>query len=259
MFVRIEENNIYYEILNPDFANASNPFLVFLHHGLGSVKQWKDFPSLLSLKLHLPALVYDRIGYGLSSPLIEKKTLEHWAKDIENLKKLIDALKINNPLILFGHSDGGTLALMYAAKYPQNVFAVITEAHHIKIEDQTIEGIKEAIKQYENGNLREKLYQYHGDKTDKVFYDWADLWISKEALDDNLENLITQINAPILSIQGKNDEYGTEYQINIIKEKSKNPKTKTLLIENCKHFPHFEHTNTVITEVVKFINSLIND
>ena len=256
MFVRLGTHKIYYEIINTETASGNKPFLVFLHHGLGSVKQWRDFPHLLSAKLSVPALLYDRPGYGLSSSLKEKKTLEHWAQDVDNLKDLLDILAIKKPVILFGHSDGGTLALMFAAKYPQKVMAVITEAHHLKIEKHTLEGIKKAIDQYENGDLRKRLYPYHKEKTDSVFYNWANLWESEQALSDDIENIVEQITAPILTIQGQEDEYGTMYQVEVIKKKSKNPLTQTLLIDNCRHFPHFEHMEKVIEAVEKFLNSL---
>ncbi len=259
MKVNIEGITINYEILNREYFSGDNPVLVFLHDGLGSIKQWKDFPKYLAAKLKFPALLYDRYGYGESSELNEARSPDFHFQEAGFLKKLLEKLHINQPVVLFGHSDGGTIALVFAYLFPEIVKAVISEAHHIKIEDITIKGMKEALSEYENGLLREKLYKYHGDKVDSLFYAWVKTGLSDNFANLDLEFILPEIKAPILAIQGKQDQYGSEYQLNIIREKNKNPLNEYLYIDGCKHFPHFEKTGLILETVQNFLQKVLKE
>jgi pimeloyl-ACP methyl ester carboxylesterase len=157
-FITANSREIYYEFHNLQFRSQNKPILVFLHEGLGSCAQWKDFPKEISDKTELPMLIYDRYGYGKSEMLNELRDNDYM--DIEGFDSLTDLLKnlnITEKVILVGHSDGGTIALLFASKYPEKVLGVITEADHIFCEEITYRGFRATLKQFESGVLKRVL------------------------------------------------------------------------------------------------------
>ena len=131
------------------------PFLLLLHEALGSIGQWKDFPERLSEVLNLPVLVYERQGHGMSPDFNQERTdhyLEQYA--FEELPAFLELLQLQErKCLLYGHSDGGSIALLYASKYPSNVIGVISEAAHIFVEDITLDGIDAAVAYNNKYNL----------------------------------------------------------------------------------------------------------
>jgi pimeloyl-ACP methyl ester carboxylesterase len=228
--------------------------LVFLHEGLGSVGQWRDFPSLLSERTGLPALVYDRWGYGNSEPFtLPRPTSYLHDEALLGLPAVLEACGIESP-ILVGHSDGGSIALLYAATRPERVRAVITEAAHVFVEDVTLEGIREAVKVYASTDLGRRLARYHGDKTDLVFHGWADTWLSPGFRDWNIESYLPGVRCPILIIQGIDDQYGTPSQVEAIRRQVSG-KAVPLLVR-CGHIPHAEAKEEVLEAMAGFIEEL---
>lgn len=235
--------------------SLKGPVILFLHEGLGSIEQWKSFPQELCDELNLPGLIYERQGYGKSSPLDHIRTeayLENYA--LKELPAFIKALALKQDLILFGHSDGGSIALIYTGTH-SGVKGVITEAAHVFVEEITINGISPVVHAYETTDMREKLQKYHGEKTDQIFYAWSNTWPIKQAKKWNIEKYLKNIQVPILAIQGVEDEYGTEAQLDSIVLNSKGKNTK-LLIKECGHSPHKDQQEIVLNASVKFINSI---
>ncbi len=229
--------------------------LVFLHEALGSLGQWKAFPELLCKKLQLDGFVYERQGHGNSSPFSSERTasyLHEYAWD--ELSELIQtAFPSDKKIILVGHSDGGTIALLYAAKFPKNVLACVTMAAHVINEPETIAGIQPAIDAYEAGKLV-GLTKYHGDKTEALFYAWSNTWKSLDFKHWNICKEIQSITCPVLAIQGSTDQYGTEKQLDLIKQ-NVSGKVKTIMISNCGHHPHLEVPEQVLNEIQQFFIS----
>src|SRR5262249_43604564 len=94
----------------PDAA----PTLVFLHEGLGCVTRWRDFPEELATAVGCGALVYSRGGYGGSDrnpPPWGPRFLHREALVV--LPEVLDAAGVRRA-VLVGHSDGGSIALIYA-------------------------------------------------------------------------------------------------------------------------------------------------
>ena len=248
-YLNIQDKVIYYEYINKSDLINNKPIIIFLHEGLGSIAQWKKFPKILCDTLKLPGFVYDRNGHGKSSFLKEKRNNLFLHSEANFLRHLINILEIKNDLILFGHSDGGTLAFIFANKYPELLKAIITEAHHVIVENITKKGINEAVKFYKSGILKSLLEKYHAGKTESMFYGWADTWLNMEIEKWSIIDLLKNISTPVLSIQGKNDNYGTEYQLDAVKNNCKG-KTEIHLLDDCGHIPHLHQKDRVI-EIIK--------
>lgn len=228
------------------------PVLVFLHEGLGSIAQWRDFPESLCRKTGLPGMAYDRLGYGGSEPLIEKRRMEYLHEEaLSSLPEVLHKCSIGKAFFV-GHSDGGSIALLFAAVHPDRTAGVITEAAHVFVEDVTIEGIRIAVAAYDRGDLRDKLYQYHGGNTEGAFRGWADAWLAPEFRKWNLEKYLPSIHAPLLVIQGQNDPYGTHSQVESIVSRVKGP-ARGLIIPGCGHIPHAQAKHRVLSEMAEFV------
>ncbi|GEN77662.1 alpha/beta fold hydrolase [Chryseobacterium hagamense] len=238
--------------------SEDSPTLVFLHDSLGCIQLWRDFPSELGKATGCNVLVYDRLGYGKSLPMLtHKRENSYMEAEADVLNDLLDALEINEAL-LFGHSDGGTIALITASKYPGKIKAVICEAGHIFVEDITVKGVRDAWEAYQTTNLPERLAKYHGDKTEMLVRAWTEIWLSDRFRNWNIESLLKNITAPLLFIQGAEDEYGTLDQV----EKTVSQVSGTagkFIISNAGHTPHKEVPKIVLEKAVSFINSILKE
>jgi pimeloyl-ACP methyl ester carboxylesterase len=234
-------------------GKSNSHVLVFLHEGLGCIELWRDFPEQICRETGLDGFVYDRLGHGKSDSLPHRKTSKYLHNEaLHYLPPLLEACTINEPLLI-GHSDGGSIALLHAAYYPDKTAGVITEAAHVFVEDITIEGIKRTVKHYETGKLKDGLAQYHGSKTDLLFRGWANIWLSPEFRTWNIVDELKWITAPTLIIQGTEDEYGTEKQVDAIVNTVSGTSEK-LIIPDCGHVPHRQANSIVVERVTEFIN-----
>lgn len=232
------------------------PVLVFLHEGLGSIRQWRDFPAKLARATGCAALVYDRYGYGQSDVLQEPRRTPHFMHD-EALLALPEVLKearIENP-ILVGHSDGASIALIYAGA-GHAVRGVIAMAPHVFIEPVCIESIRKAARVFETTDLPERLGRYHRDVR-KTFYGWADVWRDGEfGAWDIRGDYLPGIRCPLLAIQGRDDEYGTMAQLDEIARRVAGP-CRLLKLERCAHAPFREQPEVVLAEAASFARELV--
>lgn len=252
-FITVNGKRVFYKIINPHLRDKNKPLLVFLHEGLGCSEQWKDFPYVVSESVKCPALLFDRIKYGKSE--FSDKPFDHnYMHDeaFENLPELLDKLNISERLILIGHSDGGTISLLFASRFPGKVAAVITEADHVICEEATIKGVANVVKEFENGKIRDYLLKYQKEKTDKLFYGWSGYWLSEEAKNWSIEEYLKDVKAPVLAIQGKDDKYGSAEQL-ISKVKSLGGDVNILYLDNCGHIPHREQKELVFNRIKNFI------
>ena len=234
----------------------SRPTLVFLHEGLGSIEMWRDFPEILLEKTGCNGLLYDRWGHGKSDPINVQRTI-HYVHDeaLDTLPQVLANSGVKDT-ILIGHSDGGSIALIFAAEYPGSVRGLITEAAHVFVEEITLEGIKDALEVYSNTDLKKKLARYHGDNTERIFRAWYETWLQPEFKSWNIEDCLPKIQCPVLVIQGEDDQYGTEAQVESIAGRVAGP-AKPLLIPDCAHIPHKEATDRVIKEMTEFILGIL--
>jgi pimeloyl-ACP methyl ester carboxylesterase len=234
------------------------PTLIFLHDSLGCIELWRDFPQKLGELTQCNAIIYDRQGYGKSCKFsYSKRNNDYLELEVDILNELLNYWKIDKA-ILYGHSDGGSIALISAAKFPAKISGIITEGAHIFVEDITVNGIKDAIQLYKNSNLKSKLEKYHGDKTDDMFWAWADTWTSNEFRTWNIEQFLPSITCPSLIIQGERDEYGTLNQVERITSQTSGFSSKWI-VPNVKHTPHKENPAIVLEKLSEFIGQLIEN
>jgi len=243
---------IYYQMIDGD---ARKPVLVFLHEGLGSCRMWKKFPQDLCEVLGCRGLMYDRIGFGQSSPSGRARGLHYLHESALNeLSQVLRGLIPNEPYILFGHSDGGSIALIHGAEKPGDLKAIVTVAAHVFVEPETVKGVSEAVEAFDQGKMM-GLSRYHGDKTHDVFNAWSDIWLSVSFRSWNLEYLLPSIDCPLLVVQGADDQYASERQVDIIVTESGGD-AESKLLDNCAHSPHVECPRELINATTPFLGQL---
>ena len=247
-----EYHSVHYRLIHGDM---DNPYLVFIHEGLGCEAMWKRFPELLCKATGCPGLIYDRLGYGRSSPLGHAHTIHYMHEyALTELPGLLETVIPDMCFILIGHSDGGSISLIYGAERPFFLKGIITEAAHVFVEPETISAIRSADEAWEKGLLT-GLSKYHGDKTEAMFKAWSTIWLSNGFKYWNIEYLLPSIKAPLLVIQGDNDQYGSPAQVKSIVCKSSG-RTQFELIENCGHAPHLEAQPIVLKLMSEFVEQI---
>ena len=230
------------------------PTLVFLHEGLGCVAMWRDFPAKLAAATGCGALVYSRLGYGLSDPCNLPRPVRFMHDEgLLSLPDLIEAAGIRK-CILIGHSDGGSIAIIYGGGTPAHpLHGLITEAAHVFCEEVTLDSIRKAKTQYLKGDLKAKLTKYHGTNTENAFWGWNDVWLHPDFIDWNIESYLSDIRVPILAIQGEDDQYGSLAQIDSITELA-GAGTEKLILKNCRHSPHRQQEARTFNAMLSFIS-----
>ncbi|HNI72693.1 MAG TPA: alpha/beta hydrolase, partial [Accumulibacter sp.] len=196
-------------------GNRSAPTLVLLHEGLGSVAMWRDFPDRLAAATGCRTLVWSRQGYGWSGPLTATRTMHYLHEEaLQRLPRLLAALAIERPLLV-GHSDGGSIALIFAAAFPEDLAGAVVLAPHEFVEEKALAGIRRAGEHFASSDWPLRLARYHRDPA-AVFYAWHDTWLSPGFRDWRITDALPAIRCPILAIQGHDDEYATMRQIDCI-------------------------------------------
>lgn len=243
-----------YRYTGPEAADA--PLVVFLHEGLGSLSAWRDFPDRLCAAGGLRGLIYSRPGYGLSTP---RPADTCWGPDYlhiqarEVLPSVLAALGVDtakSPPWLFGHSDGGSIALIYAAAFPGRTAGVIAVAPHLFVEDVSVRNIEQTREEYHSTDLRERLAKHHAD-VESAFWAWNQVWLSSAFRSFNIEALLPSIRCPLLAVQGYDDQYGTMAQIDRLLLGV--PHAQLLKLAECRHSVHRDQPEALIEATVAFI------
>lgn len=246
-FQNINGGRIEYEHIMGD---PELPTIVMLHEGLGSVSMWKDFPGRLAKVTRSSVVVYSRHGYGRSAPLQAARPVEYMHHEaLMALPQLLDALGIVNP-ILFGHSDGGSIALIHAGGSSRKVAGIVALAPHVFVEEISVTGIAAAKIAYETTNLRERLARYHDD-VDGAFWGWNNIWLHPDFRAWDIREYVPRIQCSVLAIQGEQDEYGSMEQINRIAGAAQ--AVDVCKLEQCGHSPHRDQTEAVLEAVSEWL------
>ncbi len=240
---------IHYQLINKE---RKNPYLIFLHDGLGCVASWKNFPELLCKTTDCPGLLYDRLGHGKSSPLNRSRTIHYLHNHaLQELPTLIKKIIPGKPFFLIGHSDGGTISLIHGAERPALLRGIVSEAAHVFVEQKTVTTVGDAMDLWQKGRFR-KLYDYHGTKTSQLFKAWSHTWSSDWFYPWNIEYLLPSIEVPLLVIQGADDQYGSIKQVNAIVE-GITGYARSTIIQDSNHTPHLENQTATLKYITDFI------
>jgi pimeloyl-ACP methyl ester carboxylesterase len=251
-YLRAADRSLYYESID---GEPGRPALLFLHEGLGSIRQWRDFPARVCAATGCAGLVYDRYGYGQSDVLAESRRTVRFMHEeaLVSLPGLLAGLKLND-VVLVGHSDGASIALIHAGG-GHAVRGVVAMAPHVFIEPVCLESIAKAKATFETTDLPQRLGRYHRDVR-KTFYGWADVWLDPDFEKwDIRDDYLPGVRCPVLAIQGYDDEYGTMEQLEEIKRRVKGP-CELLKLENCGHAPFRDKPEVVKAAVASFLKNL---
>ena len=253
-------HRLEYELIGAERAFAH--WIVFLHEGLGSAAMWRDFPQRVCDATGCRGLVYSRYGYGRSDALQSSRNANFMHDEAQHaLPQLLAALQIDDP-ILFGHSDGGSIALLFAGTAARSLrlspAALIVMAPHVRVEDVSISSIAAARRAWETTDLRQRLARYHDDP-DSAFIGWNDIWLDSDFRAWNIEDCLPGIRCPVLAIQGVDDEYGTMEQIDRIARGAVNTEVELIKLAGCGHSPHRDQPVAVTDAVRRFIATRLND
>jgi pimeloyl-ACP methyl ester carboxylesterase len=234
-------------------TNNDAPTLVFLHEGLGSISLWRDFPAQIVERTGCSAVVYSRYGYGKSDVLLEARNVRFMHDEaLLVLPELLEKLSIRE-LVLIGHSDGGSIAIIYAGA-GNPVRGLVLMAPHVFGEEWGLKSIREAKAAFETTDLPEKLGRHHIDAA-KTFWGWNDVWLLPEFRNWNIEEYLPGIKCPVLAIQGFEDQYGTMAQLDAIAAQT-GGSVETLRLQNCRHSPHRGQPEAVMEAISVFLSAV---
>lgn len=232
---------------------AQGTAIVLLHDSLGCVALWRDFPERLAQATGRTVIAYDRVGFGRSSACSSKLPLTFVEDEALGSFDAVCRHFDLNRFVVLGHSVGAGMAIGCAAAYPQHCEGVITESAQTFVEALTLEGIREADRQFAEPGQIERLHKYHGDKADWVLKAWVDTWLSEAFSDWTLDAQLSRIRSPMLALHGDRDEYGSLAHLERMATKVSARKSLQTL-NDCGHVPHREYPETVLAKVVAFLD-----
>jgi len=237
----------------PRHANARAPTLIFLHEGLGSAGLWRDFPQRLADRTGCPALAYSRFGYGGSDPVALPRPLDYMQREaLDVLPELIERAGVGGHLLI-GHSDGASIALIYAARAAApGLHGVVSEAAHVFCEGVTVAAIERARADFLSGRLRDALARHHGANTDVAFFGWCDAWLDPDFGAWDIRADLASIRVPVLALQGDDDPYGTIAQLDAIRQRL-GTAAQIRVIDRCGHAPHRDQPAAVLAAMATFV------
>ncbi|WP_261844761.1 alpha/beta fold hydrolase [Aliamphritea ceti] len=248
-----------------EHSKQDRPVLVLLHEALGHLDMWKSFPSRLALATGLDVFAYERQGYGGSGEPDEYRPDDYLQREgLQRLAPVLEAAGLET-VILVGHSDGGSIALMGAAELPAQVKAIVTMAAHVRVDELTQRGVQAAKRMYQETDLPERLARYHGEHTDKLFWLWNEIWLRDSFQGLDLSEWLKHVQCPALVIQGAEDQYGEPAQveeicagINANIHNGGALQAEALLLTDCRHIPHLEATDACVAAISKFVMRIVS-
>ena len=253
-FLRIDDSDLEYRMIGPLPTEA--PTIVMLHEGLGSAALWGDFPDQLQQATGAGVFVYSRAGYGASSPVTLPRPIDYMHREaLDVLPKLLAQIGFRRG-ILVGHSDGSSIAAIYAGGLQDHrIRAIALMAPHFIVEDISVTSIAGIKTAYETTNLREKLARWHKD-VDNAFYGWNSAWLDPRFRHWDISECLAYIRVPVAIVQGADDQYGTIRQVEIAREECYCPVDVTIL-DGAGHSPHREAPGATLNAISDFANAVL--
>ena len=252
---RYQIDGHWLEAARIEARDSTIPTIAMLHEGLGSVSHWKDFPRVLAEATGAGVFLYSRYGHGVSDALEEPRSVSYMHHEAQvALPEILQKAGIERPL-LFGHSDGASIAILYAGTFPESAAGLILEAPHVFVEDITVASIAQARVLYNETDLPQRLGRYHAN-VDSLFWGWNNIWLDPGFRDWNIESFLDSIRCPVLVLQGTEDEYGTPKQIEAIQRRI--PSALALMLDGCKHAPHCDRSEATLSAISRFLIALPN-
>ncbi|HKI03267.1 MAG TPA: alpha/beta hydrolase [Thermoanaerobaculia bacterium] len=253
----LDVDGVRLETLRSGPPPAAAPTLVFLHEGLGSVSQWRDFPEKLGGRTGCGALVYSRAGYGKSDPVPLPRPVRFMHDEAKVLGRVLEVAGVRES-ILVGHSDGASIALIHAGSgKAAGVRGLILEAPHVFAEPSGLESIARIAEAYRTTDLRERLERHHGANVDVAFQGWNGVWLNPEFRAWNIEEFLPAVEVPMLILQGDRDEYGTWRQVEAIQRQA-GGSVEAAAVPECGHTPHREHPDQTLRAMAEWIERLFS-
>jgi pimeloyl-ACP methyl ester carboxylesterase len=249
-FIDAAGRRLHARWLSPEFAGAP---LVFLHEGLGSVELWRAFPAELVTASQHPGFVYSRYGNGWSSPLGEPRPVDYMHTEALHVLPEIIGRVVGQTPILVGHSDGASIALIYAGS-GQRAEGLILLAPHVLVEPVGIHGITAIRDGFDESGLGTRMAAYHH-QPETTFHGWAEVWLSPGFRSWNIEEYLPAIDCPLLLIQGEEDEYGTMKHVELIEAAVAGP-VERLVVPGTGHSPHLADSESVVAAAARFIAAI---
>ncbi len=255
--MRLEIGEHRLEILDIAPQVSGRSPIVLLHEGLGCIAMWRDFPHALAEATGARVVAYSRYGYGQSTPLPAGTRNARNARFMHEeaiaiAPQVLSKMGIEKPFLV-GHSDGGSIALLYAATFPNAVSGLVAMAPHCFVEAISVASISQARTAFETTDLPQRLGKYHRDPA-ATFYGWSDVWLSEPFRHWNITELLRAITSPVLAIQGEGDEYGTMAQIEVIQREI--PAAKLLKLANCGHSPWKDQRDIVLNQIANLYTQI---
>ncbi len=270
---------------------ADAPTIVLLHEGLGCVALWRDVPKRLAEATGWGVFAYSRFGYGQSGPVMLPRPVTYMHHEAQFVLPEVLAAAGIRTAALVGHSDGGSIAAIYAGRTNTSwaglsrppttltnvttedvdgrdmpghdggaetdgrpaprLTALVTIAAHFFVEDLNIASIQQIKTAYETTDMRARMARYHRD-ADMAFRGWNDAWLDPGFRDFDITGCLPDIKAPVLALQGEDDPYGSIEQLHVFRRHARAPFTATL-IPGAKHAPHLEAKAATLSAITRFI------
>lgn len=232
------------------------PTIVMMHEGLGSVSTWRNFPERLAKATKAGVFVFSRAGYGRSSLVQLPRPLDYLQREaIDVLPKLLDAIGFERGILL-GHSDGGSIATIYAGSVQDHrIRGLVLIEPHFFVEDMNIAAIRKTAHDYKTTDLRSRLQRHHAN-ADETMQGWLDFWLHPQFKLFDIREELRHIRVPILIVKGENDPYGTIEQIRAAENECYCP-VESIIVPNARHAPHHEQPEPTLEAISSFINHIL--
>ena len=252
-FLDISGKSLEYACFGAEPTTA--PTIVMLHEGLGCLALWRNAPAQIAAATGCGVFVYSRAGYGRSDLTDLPRPLDYMTKEaVDVLPKILNAIKPKQ-CILLGHSDGATIAAIYAGSIiDYRVRGLVLMAPHFFTEAQGLAQIALAKDNFDKNDLKLRLAKYH-QSPENAFNGWNKVWLDPDFEDWNVSEVIDYLRIPTLAIQGLDDKYGTKAQILELENRSYSP-VDIVMLADCGHSPLEDANEATIVEIAAFSESL---